>query len=800
LRFHFRFLSFGRIGSGILKSVEHQRAVGGLGHTLLLVLGALSFASCGALFNTLDPASLNTSGGEQDPEIGGDVPANQAPFLSAIAGATTRVNVAVAVGFTISDVDSPLACSGDYLSLRSGNTALVENSAVVFSGSAPDCTATISPSNNQSGSADIRLILSDGALAAETQFSLVVTALVITEASGTSRNNWYSLASDSAGNKLVATVHGGMIHTSSDAGATWVKRTAPGEKNWGKVVSSSDGTRLAATVGSFANHSDTDYIYTSSDSGVTWVAQTGSGQRQWSSIASSADGLKLAATVWSWPGGYLYTSTDAGVTWTAQTAAGTRHWMGLFSSADGTELAGSLWDGDGGGVVIGSFAAGAWTWTARNLGGGNRSAISGSSDFSKLVAGDLSSNRISLSLDGGVTWNNKTLPVGQSAFSAAYSADGSKLVVGTTHSAGGSVYSSSDDGSTWTQELSLNNGPQWGFLVTINSTGNKMTFAQGSGMDPLKQAADTGPRDWRSLTSDVSGTKLAAVVYGGYIYTSTDAGATWTERTSAGAKNWGDIISSADGTRLAAVLHQDEVDYVYTSSDGGATWVSQSGSGSRHWSSIASSADGLKLAATTWTSGTDYLYTSTDGGVTWTQQTAAGSRHWESIVSSPDGTKLAASLWDGDGGLVVLGTYAAGSWTWTVSTPPGGGNRIDICGSADLSVLAVSDGNSSDVAISLDGGVSWNISTLPPGEGGSVSLSCSESGGRIAIGTYNSGGGSVYTSVDHGTTWNRQITRTNGAPESYFNVALNAQGNQLTAAETNGAIYYSGGGSIWTYR
>jgi hypothetical protein len=50
--------------------------------------------------------------------------------------------------------------------------------------------------------------------------------------------------------------------------------------------------------------------------------------------------------------------------------------------------------------------------------------------------------------------------------------------------------------------------------------------------------------------------KLAAVVLGGAIYTSTDSGVTWEERTAAGSRNWQSIASSADGTvRECRPLH-----------------------------------------------------------------------------------------------------------------------------------------------------------------------------------------------------------------------------------------------------
>jgi hypothetical protein len=59
-----------------------------------------------------------------------------------------------------------------------------------------------------------------------------------------------------------------------------------------------------------------------------------------------------------------------------------------------------------------------------------------------------------------------------------------------------------------------------------------------------------------AVTSSADGTKLAANVDGGYMWTSSNSGANWTEVTSTGAtKNWIDVTSSADGTKLAAVVH-----------------------------------------------------------------------------------------------------------------------------------------------------------------------------------------------------------------------------------------------------
>ena len=59
---------------------------------------------------------------------------------------------------------------------------------------------------------------------------------------------------------------------------------------------------------------------------------------------------------------------------------------------------------------------------------------------------------------------------------------------------------------------------------------------------------------WVSIASSSDGIKLAAVVLDGFIHTSTDSGATWTELPTSTSQNWRYIASSSDGTKLAAVV------------------------------------------------------------------------------------------------------------------------------------------------------------------------------------------------------------------------------------------------------
>ena len=133
---------------------------------------------------------------------------------------------------------------------------------------------------------------------------------------------------------------------------------------------------------------------------------------------------------------------------------------------------------------------------------------------------------------------------------------------------------------------------------------------------------------------------------GGYIYTSVNSGADWTEQTGSGRRAWQSITSSRDGTMLAAAVQGG---CIYISTDSGVTWKERTTAGSRVWRSISSEGDhngaiGWELAATT---DSGFIYTSIDAGRNWTEQTGAGSRAWQGIAVSADGANTIAAVCDG---------------------------------------------------------------------------------------------------------------------------------------------------------
>ena len=102
---------------------------------------------------------------------------NDAPVIAAVADQVTNEDVSmIAIPFTISDVDNTLTCASS-VTKASSNTGVLLSSGIVIGGTAPNCTATINPVANNSGSSTITLTVSDGLLTSASTFHLTVNAV-----------------------------------------------------------------------------------------------------------------------------------------------------------------------------------------------------------------------------------------------------------------------------------------------------------------------------------------------------------------------------------------------------------------------------------------------------------------------------------------------------------------------------------------------------------------------------------------------------------------------------------------------
>ena len=263
---------------------------------------------------------------------------------------------------------------------------------------------------------------------------------------------------------------------------------------------------------------------------------------------------------------------------------------------------------------------------------------------------------------------------------------------------------------------------------TISVENNKVKFAFSSGWREDTSVGST--KSWWGITSSADGTKLAATVQGGNIWTSTDSGASWTSR--AASRNWyNGIASSTDGTKLVASANNGNI---WTSTDSGVNWTSRASV--KYWVEVASSSDGTKLAAVVYNGN---IWTSTDSGVNWTEQSASfgGTKQWYGIASSADGTKLAAVV---SGGNIWTSTNSGVNWT--EQSASFGGTKI------------------------------WRA------------IASSADGSKLAAAAY---GGNLWTSSNSGVTWTEDTTV--NATKNWRGIASSADGTKLVAAPNGGNLW-----------
>jgi photosystem II stability/assembly factor-like uncharacterized protein len=365
----------------------------------------------------------------------------------------------------------------------------------------------------------------------------------------------------------------------------------------------------------------------------------------------------------------------------------------------------------------------------------------------------------------------------------------------------GFIYTSTNGGVTWTTQSALGtntwetrglassgDGTRLAIVATLSLLGDIWTAKAGQAV-PLSTNfrwthPSTGMHIGLSITSSSDGTKLAAGDGSGDIWTSTNGGYSWKDRTSSGSHQYKSITSSSDGMKLAASDNYGSGSGgdIYTSTDGGATWTDRSSAGARNWNSITSSSDGTKLAAVDGNPGD--IWTSTDSGATWTDRSSAGSRAWQSITSSSDGTKLAAG--DCSPGDVWTSTDSGVTWTDRSSAT---NCWRSITSSSDGTKLAAVDGNSANVYTSADSGATWTTHLIAgTGTHWLWSITSSSDGTKLAVAdTLGYIGYGIYTSKDSGATWTLQQ-----APglHDWNTITSSSDGSKLAAV-------YNSGGDVW---
>jgi len=287
---------------------------------------------------------------------------------------------------------------------------------------------------------------------------------------------------------------------------------------------------------------------------------------QWTAVASSANGKLVWATLTNGPAFY---STNSGMSWDVRSWNNSYYTTGMASSPNGDVLVAVTGYLTPGKIYVSTNSGVTWPETTAPL--RYWTSVACSADGRKIVASEASGS-VYISTDTGQTWTPGGVPV-KYWVSVTISADGTQLAAASTN---GVMCVSTDGGNTW----------------MTNSSGGSASMLLPAKW-PAGQANNSAPNtNWQAVACSADKSQLVAVVNGGPIFLSTDAGTNWTASSAPNA-GWKAIACSADGgTIIAAVTNGP----IYTSTNAGATWVSNSIPLSS-WVSVAASADGSRLVA-----------------------------------------------------------------------------------------------------------------------------------------------------------------------------------------------------------
>ncbi len=333
---------------------------------------------------------------------------------------------------------------------------------------------------------------------------------------------------------------------------------------------------------------------------------------------------------------------------------------------------------------------------------------------------------------------------------------------------------------------------------------------------------------------------------GGGVWKTTDGGGSWTPLTDnqptlfmgaiAVAPTNPNIIYAGTGESTNALDSYYGLG-VLVSTDAGATWTLQNNGGAftrKTFSKIVVDPTNANIVygavangGSNGVGGNDGIWKSVDGGVTWTNTTVAipgvtgNSVFSDLVINSTTPSQLFCAVGN-PGGAAENGVYVTnnGGATWAAAGNfPGGaadGNiKIDISRSNPLTLYAsASDPATQGILFvdkSVDGGVTWTNTTMPPNYLGTqgfydstVAVDPTNAntvflGGQID----NTGHNGVLESTDGGATWNDitiGVSGADGPHADHHAAAFDASGNYLDGDD--GGIWRlqnpTPGAIVWT--
>lgn len=520
-------------------------------------------------------------------------------------------------------------------------------------------------------------------------------------------------------------------------------------------------------------------------------------------------------------GGAIFKTADGGLTWKEENISTDFYWNlkdVFFIDEQNGWIAGEKIYGWGFSVLL-KTADGGKTWQLKNNGAptGLNSVY-----FLNANTGWVASKEgnMAKTTDGGETWTTVTTGVTNEIDFIYFLNENEGIAAGHSIYGSSTKIKTADGGKTWS---TYSDFP--GNLYCVCGITASTLYAAG---DNLVQSADGG-KTWTDLgtapTSSIekyvdihfinAGTGFIAVEkYGGRVYKTTDAGATWTRMTLPGG-------SSVPELTNLSVLDENSVivfgtsGYIAKTTDGGASWIEAGAKGNTGFNVNSvffvnekkGFATGFKQMGAT-------ICTTVDGGKTWKDTTAKTFKPYDIYFvdslygwSSGDGGSISKTT---DGG-VTWESLTSNSWDhlysiffldrhngWTCGTNQGTFRTTD--GGTTWEMVSSSQGEDIfflDLNNGLKGGVNTAMSIT--NDGGKTWTDFGFNGGSFSFVDKNTGWGlssdEVIKTTDAGKTW----TKTK-IPDIYSGlnaIVFSDASNGWIAGGSGAVLNTTDGGTTW---
>ena len=569
---------------------------------------------------------------------------------------------------------------------------------------------------------------------------------------------WSSTAVSQTAQYMLATQNTGNVYLSSNYGSEWAPITSiPTTAAWTSASMSSTAQYMIATTNGAGVYVSPYYGASGSWVQIQTSVLPTAGNYMNSAISSNGQYMMVANNTTG--SAYISTAYGASGSWGPVTAAmglpTNTAWAGLAMSGTGQYMLAAQ---NTGSVYLSYTYGQAWltipTATLPNTGAWQSLAISSTGQY--MLAANNSAGSVYLSTNFGTTWTAiSSLPVTGNWFDVIISSTGQYMLA--VNNSAGSAYYSSNFGTTWAD-------------ITALPTSNS----------------------WRSVSISSTGLYILAAINGGAVYTSSVANVTnimgnvgVNNSTPNYALDVSGQINASQGLVTTGITGSSTTAF----QQNWAPITSLPSNGNWYWNDLAMSSTGQYMLAANYGGAVSI---SSNYGVTWStiSTTLPTNVGWHGVSISSTGQYMIAAV---TGGGVYLSNAYGVNGTWALISAanlPTNVNWFNATMSSNGQYMLAGI-NPGAVYLSTTYGVTWSVipAASLPTTGGWVALSISSTGQYMLAASYVIG--YAYLSVNYGSTW---AALANGLPSNstWGNSGISSSGQYmiLTNSITSGAQVY----------